>query len=377
MTQDLDVSDPLAYFEACLRASRQAVGSVGVAVLGRTGAGKSTLVNAVFGAELAGAGSGAPLTAELNEHRVAGVPVRLVDSRGLQLGGGDAERVAAEVTALIQQRAAVGGGDALHAIWYCLQAEIGRVDPSEEPLIRRCAELLPTIVVLTQSLAPDDPAGDEFRAEIESLGLPLAQVVPVLAAERVLAGEVLPPHGLDSLIDATMAVLPDGARRAFVHAQRYALDAKLREAKAIAARRAIEAGTLPRRGSSIDVEALSRHQLRMLAEISTIFELELADATLTSLMRAVSGTARGAEAILARIMAMIESAGHPEAGIGAALLRAGAAVSTTRVLGEGFARLCRELSARRLRGQDMADVQLLELFRSLLAYRESLERGRP
>jgi hypothetical protein len=54
MTGDaLIESDPLEYFDACFRQAHVGIGRATVAVLGRVGAGKSTLVNGVFGEELA------------------------------------------------------------------------------------------------------------------------------------------------------------------------------------------------------------------------------------------------------------------------------------------------------------------------------------
>ena len=67
-------------------------------MIGRTGAGKSTLVNAIFGETVMPTGTGASVTGPLVEHRVAGAPLVLLDTPGLELGG-DAPGEAAQLVA--------------------------------------------------------------------------------------------------------------------------------------------------------------------------------------------------------------------------------------------------------------------------------------
>src|ERR1051325_9026272 len=60
-------------------------GRATVLVAGRSGVGKSTLINAVFQGQLAETGHGRPVTREIREYTKPGVPISLIDSRGLEL----------------------------------------------------------------------------------------------------------------------------------------------------------------------------------------------------------------------------------------------------------------------------------------------------
>jgi len=201
-----------------------ALPSCNLIVLGRTGAGKSTLVNAVFGAELARTGSGRPVTRHITAHTTADVPLTLLDTPGVELGQ-DVEDVIGDYTAELERRARRGESDHLHMLWYCVHAECRRLEPFEERLIDALSRRIPTVMVVTQCLDDDDRLIRHARQR----GLP---VVPVLAQARTLAGRRFEPRGLDRLIETTARALPGAIRRAFHNAQRIQLDDKEREALA-------------------------------------------------------------------------------------------------------------------------------------------------
>lgn len=61
-------------------------GHVNVLIAGRTGVGKSTLVNAVFQGDFATTGQGRPVTPSTREITKEGVPLSIFDTRGLEMG---------------------------------------------------------------------------------------------------------------------------------------------------------------------------------------------------------------------------------------------------------------------------------------------------
>ena len=273
---DAEPSNPLDYFESCIAQSRSGLGRATVAVLGRAGAGKSTLINAVFGAGVAETGVGAPVTGSLAEYRVPGSSLTLLDSWGLELGGQALEGASRLVAEEIERRAALPVGEALHAVWYCVDTSSDRFEPAEEELVRRCATHVPTIVVLTKAVDPDDVS---LRTFIEGLGLPVEAVLPVLAEPRL--GHQ--PYGIEALGATTASVLPEAARRAFVVAQRYAIEQQVVEARGTVQRRSLAAAQLAIGTRGLDADRLARHQLRMLAEITVLFSLSVPDPALRSL----------------------------------------------------------------------------------------------
>lgn len=60
-------------------------GKVNIIVAGKTGVGKSTLVNAVFQGNLAETGDGRPVTMTTREIKKEGIPLSIFDTRGLEV----------------------------------------------------------------------------------------------------------------------------------------------------------------------------------------------------------------------------------------------------------------------------------------------------
>jgi predicted GTPase len=360
---DVEPSTPLDYFLACLREGRSGLGQATVAVLGRTGAGKSTLVNAIFGEQVASTGTGAPVTGPLTEHRVPGAPLVLLDSPGLELGGGAAAGAAELVAAEVRRRAALGVAEALHVVWYCVDASTDRFEPAEAELVRRCAVEVPTIVVLTK-VADETPLLEHVRG----LALPVHAVLPVLAQERHFGPRTIAPHGLDQLVATTVEALPEAARRAFVVAQRQAIEQQVIEARAVVAQRARAAAQLALGSGGIDADRLARHQLRMLADISVVFSLTVPEAAMRSLVAAVSRGAEGIAGVARVLLEYLDRSGVPGLEIADRIVSGATAVAATRALGEAYVRLCRELAVRSLDGRPLPS-DLLERFQELLQQR--------
>jgi hypothetical protein len=89
-----------------------------IVLSGGTGVGKSTLLNAIFGRDLAETGIGKPVTAAAKWYEEPGFPVRLLDTRGLERG--DFSRTVSELEAALQQaRVQSRVQDQPHILWLC------------------------------------------------------------------------------------------------------------------------------------------------------------------------------------------------------------------------------------------------------------------
>jgi predicted GTPase len=62
------------------------LGHANILIIGQTGVGKSTLINAVFRKPLAAAGTGRPVTKVIQRFEDPDVPVTLYDTKGVELG---------------------------------------------------------------------------------------------------------------------------------------------------------------------------------------------------------------------------------------------------------------------------------------------------
>ena len=76
-----------------------------IVVAGITGAGKSTLVNAVFGWEEAETGTGRAITEHMDEFQKEGVPVRVWDTVGLELDSVKTEKSIRDIRKTIEEKA--------------------------------------------------------------------------------------------------------------------------------------------------------------------------------------------------------------------------------------------------------------------------------
>src|SRR4051812_36776223 len=194
-------------------------GHVNVLVAGRTGVGKSTLVNAVFQGDFATTGQGRPVTAHTREITKEGVPLSIIDTRGLEMAD-YAASLAALRDFVAKRKADRDPNRHVHVCWVCVEEDLRRVEQAESELARAMAEHVPVVGVVTKARADRG-----FRAQVQELMPQARNVVRVRALREELDdGHVLEPMGLAELVNLTMEMVPEGHRRAFVAAQKVDVD---------------------------------------------------------------------------------------------------------------------------------------------------------
>ena len=68
-----------------LKKPYESEGTSNVLIAGRTGVGKSTLINAIFQGQYAATGQGRPVTQNTREITKEGIPLTIFDTRGLEM----------------------------------------------------------------------------------------------------------------------------------------------------------------------------------------------------------------------------------------------------------------------------------------------------
>ncbi|HEY1097668.1 MAG TPA: GTPase, partial [Myxococcota bacterium] len=143
---EIDVSDSVrrALDEALRRRGR-----VNILIAGKSGVGKSTLINAVFQGQLAETGQGRPVTKHAREITKPDVPVSLIDTRGLELE--HFKETVQELEQLIADR----NGDPdptrhIHLAWLCIAEPSRRVENGESEVAKIIAKRVPLVVVITK-----------------------------------------------------------------------------------------------------------------------------------------------------------------------------------------------------------------------------------
>lgn len=115
-----------------LNEENKKMGHVNIILAGKTGVGKSTLVNAVFGKKVAKTGTGRPITKEIKEITMPSSPLRLYDTVGLELREEQQKTVKTDIIKLIEDARLANDTDKLiHCIWYCINANSNRIEDEE------------------------------------------------------------------------------------------------------------------------------------------------------------------------------------------------------------------------------------------------------
>ncbi|MCM3358653.1 GTPase [Psychrobacillus sp. MER TA 171] len=199
-----------------------------IVLSGKTGVGKSTLINAIFGHPLAEAGEGKPVSQALIEYNIPEVSVNLFDTKGIELDPEERKVSHKSIVSEIEKRAASSSiEEHMHVMWYCISNESRRIEDVEIEWIKEFSEYMNVVIVLTQTLDSDS----KFQIEVEK-EFPDLKVCRVLAQERVFVGNLkIPVHGLEELVEETIKLLPEATKRAFTAAQKIQIEEKIDSAK--------------------------------------------------------------------------------------------------------------------------------------------------
>lgn len=250
--------------------ARRRLGRFNLAIFGMTGAGKSSLVNAVFGLELARTGIGEPVTEGSKLYRHTSSQLGVYDTRGLEIGSDNAELLRQLRSFIVGNR--IGGiADQIHVIWYCIRAGDRRIQPAERAFIEQVATLgIPVLLVITRTpKAPDGSIHADARAlaaAIETMGLPLwgrPHLINALGDDF----DGIAPFGLDELLADTAAAAPSGVRSALAAAQVISLQQKRLQVHSL-----IGAAERQLRGKAI-LPDVGRVWSRLFAEIAAVYQL--------------------------------------------------------------------------------------------------------
>lgn len=306
-----------------------------VMVLGKTGVGKSTLINNMFSAHLAETGVGKPVTKEIQKFEKPGLPLAIYDTPGLELDGSNAlEQLLEDVTAIAKSGRKSGDvNQMIHCLWYCIATPSHRFESTEIEFLRRVSAQsgtgIPVIVVLTQSYSKRD--AETMRETVEAEKLGVVDVVPVLA-EPFVIDEAFPailPYGLDSLAEVTYRVIPEEVREAFVVVGKDLALKKKRARRLVATASATAAGigAVPIPGP--DAAILIPEQISMLAGITVIYGMDFHKSDVIAVIGPLLATITG-RTIVAELPKLIPGAGTAAGSV----ISAATAASLTSALGE-------------------------------------------
>ena len=315
--------------------------TLNIIVAGKTGVGKSTLINAVFKDNLANTGMGKPVTTHMRRISKKGIPLAIYDTRGFELGKEVQAEVKKEVINTISKGLATKDiNKTIHCIWYCINTASNRIEPEEIEWLRELSmdnqiTQVPIIVVLTQSFSKKK--AQEIRQSLLNENLDIIQVIPVLADDYEIEDlGIAKAYGLDVLIQVMGEALPDELIDTLQHVQIASLEEKKRRAQAAVATATVAAageGAAPIPFS--DCALLIPTQVSMIASITVIFGFDVNKSVITALLSSSIG-AGGAtvlgKTVVTNILKFIPGAGTI---VGDAISASTAGVITA-ALGEAY-----------------------------------------
>lgn len=221
-------------------------------IIGKTGVGKSTLVNAIFGDKVADVKKGEPCTMETKCYESEKYDfIRIYDTRGIEISKDfDIEKVFNETLKDIKEKCEKNEPDNLiHCLLYCFTGT--RFEREEGEILVKLRQTyegkkLPIILVLTQDLGEvdEEDGEDGFKQLYESINKIIEEkceqslsnspksisLIQILAKEKKLSKKItIPPKGLDILIEKCLEKGEYSSKYACLSAIKFSGEKKIRE----------------------------------------------------------------------------------------------------------------------------------------------------
>ncbi len=320
-----------------------------IVVIGRSGVGKSSLINRVFGAYLAATGAGRPITRYYR--RYADEHIVLFDTPGWELGKDGEAAFYADTQAFLQHYRTVTPTDHIHMVWYTIDAPSARFTDFDAALITTLLRNYPVFLVLTKCDIARDEETAAIIAAVEEARMPNVVEICKVAAQPSY-GE---PMGVDQLVSSSFEQLPLMERQAFelVASVKLALEQAMvvkgkvaRNRILVAAGEAAAAGAIPI--PFLDVPILLAVSNTMIYHVGEVYGLD--KAAVDSMIQEKQIRRWVHSAVVGRSMLFELVKFIPGVGtIGGGAMDAVTCATVTGAIGYSFNRIFREVAWRRWR----------------------------
>lgn len=309
-----------------------------ILLAGATGVGKSSLINMIFGNDVAVVGTGKPVTQKIDVYESENTDVRIFDSKGYEIG----EEADAEFFDSVVRLAETTNTpeNVIHLIWYCIACSNNRVTDYDLNAIQTFVNAnIPVAVVFTKAdLASDEEVND------------LKAVIPDMFPSFETSTRLEQFNHLPELISWSIEMLPDVLQYAFIKSQKVSLEEKWNKAHRMikqhcAAAFAVGFTPLP----MADAPILVANEMALLARILHLYDLgNLNDSLKTMGMSTIFGTmlSSGGRAAVGAVLKLIPVVGTIAGG----LINGSVGAVVTAAFGEATSKVAYKICQANLDG---------------------------
>lgn len=314
-----------------------------VLVIGNSGVGKSTLINAVLGEERALTGYGiSGTTKDLEIYESEELPFRVIDTIGFEPTFLK-ERMAIRAVQNWSKNCAKEGKEdnQINVIWFCVDGTSRKLFPKAIQSLARATDIwksVPIVVVITKSYSVPERAEniemvEKAFASQKKCGRNLKKILPVVAATYELNETAFAvPEGITELIDATNELMPEGVQAGSYDLANYKLGRRRYLAQGVvgvSTTSAVVVGAVPIPvADALILSPLELAEVNAIARIYGVKNDEKSKQLFNSIVE-VGTVSAAARALISALKSI------PGLNIGASVLNAVIAGSIVAALGEG------------------------------------------
>jgi len=180
--------------------------------MGKTGTGKSTIVNAIMGSDVAPTGKGRPVTLKNDiysktmtfrkEFLEIICNINLYDTVGLELNNSITNKTLNEIKCHIEKAKKDSSDSDANLVWFCVSSRTSRFEQFEVDLINKLVYNceIPFIVVMTQCFSDEK---SKLEQQIEA-DLPEITIMRILAQDYETRAGVIKAFGIRDLLNTSV-----------------------------------------------------------------------------------------------------------------------------------------------------------------------------